>query len=48
MDALTVILIILAVVVVAAIVFVAIRSKQRSGSVLASPDSTGDSTRGSS
>ena len=40
MDALTILLIVLAVIVVIAIVFAVLRSKQRSGSVLAAPDST--------
>ena len=39
MDALTILLIVLAVIVVIAIVFAVLRSKQRSGSVLAAPDS---------
>ena len=41
MDALTILLIVLAVVVIAVEAFAVIRKKQRSGSVLAAPDSTG-------
>ena len=45
MDAITVLLIVLAVVVIAGAAFAVIRSRQRSGSVLAAPKSDGRSEK---